>query len=145
MNCIARFNTTAVLLLAVAATPVSAAGPEVSARGPMSFDGMDSDGNGYVDPEEFRHAHRERSEQREGEQSRYLYRNRDEAPKYADIDTDLDGRVSRGEFQAHRLQRRQQREERRLEHIKRHQEFLERQQRPVQPPAGGMTRGGGKR
>jgi Ca2+-binding EF-hand superfamily protein len=113
----------------------------------MSFDSLDSDGNGYLSQEEFRRAHNERVEQRSEARQRSLYRNRDEAPRYADLDSDQDGRVSRGEFQAHRLQRRQQHaqegEQRRLEHMERHREFMERQHRPGPQPAGRMAPGGG--
>ena len=101
----------------------------------MPFDGMDADHNGFVSQEEYRHAHEERLQQRSEEQNRYQYRNMDEAPKYADIDSDRDGRVSREEFQAHQQQRSQERQQQREE---RQHERTERYQERMEHPAGGM-------
>jgi hypothetical protein len=148
-------NTTAALLLAIATAPAMAADPDVPERGPMPFDGMDADHDGYVSQEEYRHAHSERMQKRSEEQGRYQYRNMDEAPRHADIDTDGDGRVSREEFQAHQQQRMQQRaqersdrqqkrETRQQEMMERHQERVEEmQQKRLETPAGGMGPGGG--
>lgn len=133
-------NITAGVLLALAAGTGFAADPDVPAQGPMPFDGMDADHNGFVSQEEFQHAHSERLQQRSEEQGHYQYRNMDEAPKYADIDTDHDGRVSRAEFQAHQQQRMQERQQKREE---RQQEHMERYQEHMEHPAGGMSPGGG--
>ena len=137
-------NSTAAALLAIATLPAIAADQEMPGRGPMPFDGMDNDRNGYVSQEEFRKAHTERAQQRTEAQERYQYRNMDEAPRHADIDTDQDGRVSRDEFQAHQQKRMQHRESRRQGMSERHQERVEemRQQRPDRP-TGGMGSGGG--
>ncbi len=126
---------TAAVLSTISTVLVLAADPEIPARGPMPFDGMDADHNGFVSQEEYRHAHEERLQQRGEEQSRYQYRNLDEAPKYADIDSDHDGRVSREEFQAHQQQRSQERHEKREE---RQHERTERYQERMEHPAGGM-------
>jgi Ca2+-binding EF-hand superfamily protein len=128
------------MLLAIAAGSGVAADPDLPARGPMPFEGMDADHDGFVSQEEYRRAHSERLQQRSEEQNRYQYRNMDEAPRYADIDADHDGRVSREEFQAHQQQRRQERQQQREE---RQQERMERYQERRESPAGGMSPGGG--
>ena len=148
-------NSTAAVLLAIATLPAMAADPEVTDRGPMPFDGMDADGNGFVSQEEFRKAHAERTQQRAEAQERHQYRNMDEAPRHADIDTDQDGRVSREEFQVHqqkrmqqrsqeRADRQQQHETKRQENMERHQKRVEEmQQKRYEQPASGMGSGGG--
>ena len=148
-------SSTAAVLLAIASLPAMAAEPEITDRGPMPFDGMDADGNGFVSQEEFSKAHAERSRQRAESQERYQYRNMDEAPRHADIDNNQDGRVSREEFQAHQQKRMQQRsqqradrdqqhEKQRQKNMDRHQERVkEMQQKPIEQPAAGMGQGGG--
>ena len=167
-------TSVAAILLAIGTAPATAADPEITDRGPMSFDSMDTDKDGHVSSDEFRKAHEERKRLREQSQQRYQYRNMDEAPRHADIDTDKDGRVSREEFQAHQQQREQQRAERmeqreqereermkqhkqeraerEQEREKRHRESMERhqkhmdemQQKRYEQPAGSMGSGGGK-
>ena len=149
-------SSTAAVLLAIVTLPAMAADPEITDGGPMPFDGMDTDGNGFVSQEEFRKAHAERTQQRAEAQERHQYRNMDEAPRHADIDTDRDGRVSREEFQAHqqkrmqqrsreRADRQQQHEKQRQENMERHQKRVEEmQQRRLERPAGGMGPGTGK-
>ncbi len=129
-------TTTAAMLLAVAAGSGFAADPEIPAAGPMPFESMDSDHNGFASQEEYRHAQSVRLQQRSEEQARYQYRNMDKAPGYADIDPDHTGRVSREGFQAHPQQRQQEREER-------HQQHMLLQQERMQQPGGGMRPGGG--
>jgi hypothetical protein len=148
-------NSTAAILLAIAALPATAADPEIPERGPMPFDSMDTDRDGFVNQEEFRKAHDERIRQRNEAREQYQYRNMDNAPRHADIDTDEDGRVSREEFQAHQQQRMQRRAEERADHEQRreahrqenkerHQQRIEEmQQKPPGQPAGGMSPGGG--
>ena len=148
-------HSTAAVLLAVASLPAMAADPEITGRGPMSFESMDADGDGHVGQDEFRKAHADRAQQREESRDRHQYRNMDEAPRHADIDTDQDGRVSREEFKAHQQQRmqqrsqeradrEQQRETHRREMHERHQERSEEmQQKRLEQPGGGMGPGGG--
>lgn len=148
-------NSTAAILLAIASLPATAADPEIMERGPMPFDSMDTDRDGFVNQEEFRKAHDERIRQRNEAREQYQYRNMDNAPRHADIDTDEDGRVSREEFQAHQQQRMQRRAEERADHeqrreahrqenMERHQQRTEEmQQTPPGQPASGMSPGGG--
>lgn len=148
-------NSTAAALLVIATSPVMAADPEITDRGPIPFDSMDADKDGHVSQEEFHKAHAVRAQKREESQNRYQYRNMDKAPRHADIDTDQDGRVSREEFQVHQQQRSQQRSQERAAHeqqrekqrqknMERHQEHIkEVQQKHPEQPAGGMSPGGG--
>ena len=129
---------TAAVLSTISTVLVLAADPAIPAGGPMLFDGMDTDGNGFVSQEEFQAAHGERMQQRTAEQNQY--RHRDEVPKYADIDTDRDGRVSREEFQAHQQQRSQERQQQREE---RQDERTERPAGGMMSPGSGMSPGGG--
>ena len=76
-------------------------------RGPPPFATFDSDGNGYVDEQEFSRVHSARTQQR-AEQGR-LMRNAGNMPRFQDIDSDGDGRLSPEEHQAHQQQRIQMR------------------------------------
>ena len=137
-------RTAAAVLIATAAAPGLAADPDLPARGPIPFESMDADHNGFVSEAEFSQAHTARMQNRNA--GSYLYRNMNEAPRYTDLDTDHDGRVSREEFQAyhqqHMLQRRQQ-------NMERYQERTQWQQQRLEQPGGGMGpdsgTGGGNR
>ena len=132
-------QTTAVMLITLAAAPGFATDPATPARGPIPFDNIDVDRNGFVSQEEFQQAHTERLQKRNAGQNQYRYMG--EAPDHAAIDGDHDGRVSREELQSHRqermLQRQQLREERQQQHQQRYLERMDRQ-------GGGMGPNGSK-
>jgi len=134
----AFLHTTAALLLAIASGSCLAADPGVPVRGPMPFESMDTDHDGFVSQEEYRQAFGEREQKRIERPTPYLYRNRDRAPKYEDIDTDHDGRISREELRSHQQQRLKQRQQERRQ---RYQEHLKWQQEHGVPPGGGMPPG----
>jgi hypothetical protein len=99
--------------LALASGQLAAADAELPARGPVPFDSMDSDGDGFVSQEEFTHMRTQRLQQR-SEQQRMM-RNMGDAPDFGDIDSDGDGRVSRQEMQEHQRSRQEIRNEHRMQ------------------------------
>lgn len=100
-----RLVTAATLLLGLTATALHAADTGVPPRGPVPFAVFDSNGDGYIDEQEFNRVHGERMQQRAAE-GRQL-RNAGNAPAFADIDSNGDGQLSPDEHQAHQQQRRQ--------------------------------------
>jgi hypothetical protein len=133
-------RATLATLLVLAVTPVPAADPDMLARGPLPFSGVDADGNGQVSQEEFNRAHTERLQQRT--QSENQYRSKGNAPAFGDIDGNADGGLSREEFQAHQQQ---QRELHQQLYQQRQQQMY--QERMNMGGPGGMSQGqgGGRR
>lgn len=121
----------ALVLAAFSVAPVFAADPSMPARGPVPFESMDADRDGFLSEAEYRYMHSERLQQRSMEQSRY--RNQEPYPNFRALDSDRDGRVNRAEFQAHQRQRMQQRQ----------QERLRWQYERMPYPGGSMGPGGG--
>jgi len=135
-------RTALATLLALAVTPVPAADPDMPARGPMPFSGVDADGNGQVSQEEFNRAHTERLQQRTQSENQYRYMGN--APASGDIDRNADGGVSSEEFKAHQQQQRELHQ----------QQYQQKQQQMYQErmnmggPGGmgtGQGQGGGRR
>jgi hypothetical protein len=62
-----RLLTMVSLLLAVTVVPARAATSEVPPRGPVPFDVFDSNGDGYIDEQEFDRVRSERLQQRGAE------------------------------------------------------------------------------
>lgn len=112
MKAIHVSTTAAALLFALVALPVYSADTSTPARGPIPFDSFDADGSGYVNEDEFNRARDERMQNRQGTQ--YQYRNRGNAPGFADLDSNGDGRVSREEHQIHQQNRQQIRNQNRI-------------------------------
>jgi hypothetical protein len=137
---IARAILTTLIVLAV--TPVPAADPDIPARGPLPFSGVDADGNGQVSQEEFNHAHTERLQQRT--QSENQYRNMGNAPAFGDIDRNADGGLSREEFQSHQQQQRELHQQQ----YQQRQQQMNQQRMNMGGPGGmgmGQGQGGGRR
>ena len=105
MTSFTRVATAVTVLTSLTASPLRAADTGIPARGPVPFEVFDSNGDGYVDEQEFNRVHSERIQQRAAEGR--MLRNAGNAPRFADIDSDGNGRMSREEHQAHRQQRRQ--------------------------------------
>jgi len=135
-------RTALATLLALAVTPVPAADPDMPARGPMPFSGVDADGNGQVSQEELNRAHTERLQQRTQSENQYRYMGN--APASGDIDRNADGGVSSEEFKAHQQQQRELHQ----------QQYQQKQQQMYQErmnmggPGGmgtGQGQGGGRR
>ena len=99
------FLVVTTVLISLTATPVAAA--DIPTRGPVPFEVFDSNGDGYIDGQEFDRVRSERIQQRT-EEGRMM-RNMGNAPQFSDIDSDGDGRVSPQEHQAHQQQRQQMR------------------------------------
>jgi hypothetical protein len=95
------------ILISLAANTALAADSDIPSRGPVHFDVFDSDGDGYIDEQEFNRVHTERVQQRAAEGR--MMRNIGNAPAFRDLDSDGDGRVSPQEHQAHQQQRQQRR------------------------------------
>jgi hypothetical protein len=112
MKAIHVTRVAAALVFAFVAQPVYSADTSVPDRGPIPFDSFDADGNGYVNEEEFNRARNDRMQKRQGTQ--YQYRNRSNAPDFADLDSNGDGRVSREEHQIHQQNRQQIRNQNRI-------------------------------
>ena len=95
------------IMLGLACLSLATTGAEIPTRGPVPFATFDSDGDGYIDEQEFQRVHDARIQQRAAE-GRPM-RNMRQAPEFADIDADGDGRVSPQEHQAHHQRRQQMR------------------------------------
>ena len=85
-------------LLALSAAFAVQARPFGGPRGPMPFDVMDLDNDGYVSTQEFA-KHRDTRMAARAAQGRLL-RNAGQAPRFASWDLDSDGRLSRSEVGA---------------------------------------------
>jgi hypothetical protein len=120
-------RSTLATLLVLAVTPVAAADPDIPARGPLPFSGVDADGNGQVSQEEFNRAHTERLQQRSQSENQYRYMGN--APAFSDIDRNADGGLSRDEFQ----------------YQQRHQQMYQERMNTGVPGGMGQGRGGGRR
>jgi hypothetical protein len=94
-------------LIVLTAGAAMAADSIVPSRGPVPFEVFDSDGDGYIDAQEFNRVHSERIQQRASEGR--MMRNMGNAPAFTDLDSDGDGRVSPQEHQAHQQQRQKMR------------------------------------
>jgi hypothetical protein len=103
-------NHIAVLAATVPAfttAPLLAADSDIPPRGPVPFEICDANGDGYVDEQEFNRVRAARAQQRSAEGRGML--NMGNAPRFAEIDTDGDGRMSREEHQVHQRKRQQKR------------------------------------
>lgn len=103
----AHFLTMTGILLCVTAPPTLAGTSEIPPRGPVPFAVFDSNGDGYIDEQEFDRVRSARVKQRSTEGR--MMRNQGNAPDFSDLDSDGDGRVSTQEHRAHQQQRRQMR------------------------------------
>lgn len=99
--------TAATVLIGMTPIPVMAADSGIPPRGPVPFEVCDANADGYVDEQEFNRVRSERVRQRSAEGRQML--NMSNAPKFADIDSDGDGRLSPQEHQSHQRQRQQMR------------------------------------
>jgi hypothetical protein len=95
------------VLISLTAGAAPAADSSVPHRGPVPFENFDSNGDGYIDEQEFNRLRSERTQQRASDGR--MMRNMGNAPAFTDLDSDGDGRVSRQEHQAHQRQRQQMR------------------------------------
>jgi hypothetical protein len=102
-----HFLTVINIVLGVTAFPTLAGSGEIPPRGPVPFEAFDSNGDGYIDEQEFSRVRSERAQQRSAEGR--MMRNQCKAPQFSDLDTNGDGRVSPQEHRAHQQQRRQTR------------------------------------
>jgi len=100
-------RNTVALCLALVATAALATDPAIPDRGPVPFDVYDTNGDGYIEQDEFGRIREQRVQQRVEQQR--MMRNMGNAPDFADLDSDGDGRISREEMQIHQQQRQQQR------------------------------------
>jgi len=133
-------RSTLATLLVLAVTPVAAADPDIPARGPLPFSGVDADGNGQVSQEEFNRAHTERLQQRSQSENQYRYMGN--APAFSDIDRNADGGLSRDEFQSHQQQQRNLHQQ---QYQQRHQQMYQERMNTGVPGGMGQGRGGGRR
>ena len=97
----------ATALISLTAGAALAADSDLPSRGPVPFEVFDSDGDGYIDEQEFNRVHNERIQQRASEGR--MMRNMGNAPAFTDLDSNDDGRVSPQEHRAHQQQRQQMR------------------------------------
>lgn len=98
------------LAAALVTLPAVAADTEIPPRGPVPFSTFDTDGDGYVNQQEFDRVHDERLRMRSEEQRGYRHMN---PPGFAEVDADGDGRVSEQEMQAFRQKRQEMRRQQR--------------------------------